>query len=238
MKLPISNRLKCCAGLVPPGSRVYDVGCDHGYLGIYLLREGLATHVFSSDLRPGPLQRARENALLYGVQEQMSFQLCDGLAAYDGTEGSVIVIAGMGGDAIANILDACPWVQSPSYTLVLQPQTSGNDLRRYLGRVGWNARQEVLVRDKGFVYTAMVCTFGGGVPVSPGREYVPEALLSQPGDLLEAYFTHVLHGLNVAVDGLRRSTQPQDQPRLAYYETALREVLEMKAQYDHSTERI
>jgi tRNA (adenine22-N1)-methyltransferase len=55
MKIPISDRLLCCASMVAPGAKVADIGCDHGYLGIYLLREGIASFVAASDLRPQPL---------------------------------------------------------------------------------------------------------------------------------------------------------------------------------------
>ena len=62
MNLPISARLLACAGFVSPGDRVADIGCDHGYLGIYLLQKGIASGVIASDLRPGPLQSAVRNA--------------------------------------------------------------------------------------------------------------------------------------------------------------------------------
>ena len=62
MKLPISQRLLLCTALVPPGARVADVGCDHGYLGIHLLKTGTAKHVIATDLREKPLEKARENA--------------------------------------------------------------------------------------------------------------------------------------------------------------------------------
>ena len=58
MKLPISNRLLACASFVRPGSRVADIGTDHGYLGIHLLQQGIAAHVIAADLRESPLQNA------------------------------------------------------------------------------------------------------------------------------------------------------------------------------------
>ena len=233
MGVPISRRLKCCAELVAPGARVYDVGCDHGYLGIYLLTQGLAAHVVASDLRPKPLERARENARRFGVSEQMDFVCCNGLEAMDGSQGDTIVIAGMGGDAIAGILEDCPWVRTGAYRLILQPQSSGNDLRRYLGNRGFQILQERLVRDGGFVYSVMDCAYGGGQPLSPGEQYLSPQLLEQGGELLEIYLEHVLNGLQKAVTGLRSSRNPKDAGRLPYYESALEEVQEMRKRYDN-----
>ena len=109
MKIPISKRLLCCVGLVPPGGRVADVGCDHGYLGIYLLREGLADFVMAMDLRHEPLQRAKVNAARFGTASRMRFYVCDGLQALEQGSVDTVVCAGLGGDAIAKILDDCPW---------------------------------------------------------------------------------------------------------------------------------
>lgn len=73
MKVPISNRLLLCAEFVPCGSRAADIGTDHGYLSIYLLREGICPFVTAADLREQPLQKARENAARFGVSENMQF---------------------------------------------------------------------------------------------------------------------------------------------------------------------
>lgn len=73
MKVPISNRLLLCAEFVPRGTRAADIGTDHGYLAVYLLREGICPFVTAADLREQPLQKARENAAHFGVSENMQF---------------------------------------------------------------------------------------------------------------------------------------------------------------------
>ena len=71
MKLPLSDRLKACADFVAPGDRVADIGCDHGYLGIYLLTQGIARSMIESDINEGPLQSALRNGQKYGVVDKI-----------------------------------------------------------------------------------------------------------------------------------------------------------------------
>ena len=234
MKIPISNRLLCCASLVPQGAKVADIGCDHGYLGIWLLTEGKASFVAASDLREKPLEKARENSLLYGTADRMRFSVADGLADMDPDAVDTIVCAGMGGDNIAGILEAAPWVRDPKYTLILQPQTSGNDLRRYLGENGFAIEQEQLVKDGGFLYFTLVARFGGGKTLSPGEQYLSQQLLNCGSELLPDYFDRILNALEKTVSGIERSQNEEKRAKLTYYACALEEVREMRAQYDRT----
>lgn len=108
MKVPISNRLLLCAEFVPRGTRAADIGTDHGYLAVYLLREGICPFVTAADLREQPLQKARENAARFGVSENMQFFLSDGLQSIPPGAADTIIMAGMGGDLMVRILEAAP----------------------------------------------------------------------------------------------------------------------------------
>ena len=77
----LSNRLKACCQFVRPGDRVADVGCDHGYLGIYLLLSGVARSVIAADVNTGPLDSARRNGEKYAVADRMTFCLSDGVSS-------------------------------------------------------------------------------------------------------------------------------------------------------------
>ena len=224
MKIPISKRLLCCAELVPLCGTVADVGTDHGYLGIYLLREGRCAHVIAADLREKPLASARTNAALFSVAERMEFVLSDGLHNFKPRTFDALVLAGMGGDLIANILADAPWLEGGDYTLILQPQSAANDLRRWLGERGWAIRRERLVRDGRFLYAVMAVRPGQGRALTPGEQYVSPALRAEEDPLYPEYLARVRRALELTVAGITQSADPADLARAVYYTSALEEV--------------
>ena len=224
----ISPRLACCADMVRPGAAVADIGTDHGHLAIYLLQSSRVSQVTATDVREKPLEKAKKNAAAAGVAEDITFCLCDGLDGVRPACIDTVICAGMGGDTIVHILQQAPWLRDARYTLILQPQTSGNDLRRYLGNAGFRIAEERLVKDAGKIYFAMRVHFGGGRLLTPGEQYVSPQILASADPLLPAYLERVIGGLHRAVQGIARAKQEDAQKRMHYYETALREVLEMR----------
>lgn len=225
MKVPLSNRLRLCAAMVPKGARVADIGTDHGYLGIYLLQAGVCPFVTAADLREQPLAKARENAVRFGTAEKMQFLLSDGLQALSPDAADTIVMAGMGGDLIIRILQDAPWVCSSRYTLILQPQSGGQALRQYLAESGFCIVREELAQDGQFLYTVLLARKGTMPPLSPGRQYVSDALLQSGGALLIKYLDRLIKSLSATVQSLQKADQPE---RLRYYETALAEIKKMR----------
>lgn len=227
MKLPISKRLLCCAAMVPSGSRVADIGTDHGYLGIYLLQNGISPHVIACDLRKGPLDNARKNARLFEVDGSMAFRLSDGLAEISPEEIDCAVLAGMGGDLILKILSQCDWRKKDGLTFVLQPQSAGNVLRRWLCEEGFEILRETPVRDGSFLYTVMEVRQGTPQPLTPGTEYASPALLASGSELVGPYLSRVENALTATVEGLTNA-EKQRPERLSYFSQALREIQEMR----------
>lgn len=228
--MKLSSRLLSCAGLVQRGSVAADVGTDHGYLAVYLLKEGICPHVYAADLREQPLAAARRSAARAGVADRMTFCRCDGLEGLPVERLGTVVCAGMGGDTILGILERARENWRPSLQLVLQPQSAVNVLRRWLGEQGFSVLREVLSRDGRFIYTAMEVSWGGGVPLSPGQQFMPRSLMERGGELLRPYFYLVKDSVSRSVQGLRQARTPQPES-LAYYESALRELEEMEEQY-------
>ena len=197
MKIPLSRRLAVCAGLVCPGERVADIGCDHGYLAIHLLLNGAARSVIAADIKEGPLQSAIRNAEKYGVRDRIRFCLSDGVQSIP-RDFDVMVCAGMGGDTMISILEAAPWLKSDAYRLILQCQSKTPMLRRFLSEQGWRITEESVIRDGKFLYTVMEVYWQPDYPRLTAAEcYFPPALLENPSKDLPAYYNWVAEGLRV-----------------------------------------
>ncbi len=199
MKLPLSDRLLCCADFLQGPIRVADIGCDHGYLGVHLLKNCGAISVIAADINEGPLQSARHNAQKYGIGAEMTFYLSDG-ARNIPREFDRLVCAGMGGDTMIHILENAPWLRSERYQLVLQCQSKTPLLRRYLSDNGWQIREERIVQDGKFLYTVMLVCWAPETPkLTAGQCHISPALVAAGGPLLKSYYDRITDGLRLAV---------------------------------------
>ena len=200
MKLPISDRLLACAGFISPGDRIADIGCDHGYLSIYAITNGLASSAIAADVNEGPLQAAIHNAVKYGVRDKMEFYLSDGVRNIP-RDFDTMVCAGMGGDTMIHILEAAPWLRNPQYRMILQCQSKTPMLRAYLSEKGWRITEESVLRDGRFLYTIMEIYWEPTCPKLTAAEcYFPPALLENPSVDLPAYYDWVIRGLEIATE--------------------------------------
>lgn len=207
MNIPISKRLLACCDYILPGDRVADIGCDHGYLGIYLLTKGIATKVYASDIKPQPLASAMRNAEKYQVQDNIHFYLSDGAKDIPHDFDS-LVCAGMGGDTIVSVLDGAPWLCSGSYRLVLQCQSKTHLLRKYLSDNGWTISKEKILRDGRFLYSVIEAARQNGQALTPGQWYFSPALLSNPAKETAEYFAQITSGLRRAIEGRKENADP------------------------------
>ncbi len=198
MKLPISQRLLACCGYIDPGARVADVGCDHGYLAIHLLQSGLASRVYASDIRPGPLDSAKRNGKKYGVSEKIAYFLGDGVRDVP-RDFDTLVCAGMGADVMISILEAAPWLRSDHYKLILQCQSKTPQLRKYLSETGWRICRERVLKDGRFLYTVMEAVWSPATVLTPGQCYVSPALRETQDPLLPDYIRWVTDHLGLSV---------------------------------------
>ena len=207
MKIPISDRLLACCRFVKPGDRVADIGCDHGYLGIYLLKNEIASHVIAADINEGPLNAAVFNSEKYGVRDRVQFFLSDGVRNIP-RDFDTLVCAGMGGDTMISILEAAPWLKCDQYRLILQCQSKRPELRRYLSENGWFIREESVLKDGKFLYTVMEVIWLPGMELTPGGCHFSPALLKNPGKDLRAFYRWVVGGLKMIVDNQGDKANP------------------------------
>jgi tRNA (adenine22-N1)-methyltransferase len=128
----LSERLSRIASYVPGELVVADIGTDHALLPIYLVLQEIASHVIACDISSGPLESARANIYLYKLTEKIEIRQGDGLEPLNRGEADVIIISGMGGAKIRDILETSPDVLDGVVRIILQPQRGAGIVRRWL----------------------------------------------------------------------------------------------------------
>lgn len=156
--ITLSKRMQANADMVSRGGVVADIGCDHGYLPIYLLETGKKDGAIAMDVRSGPLHSAEENIKLAGLQDKITLRLSDGLEKLKPGEADTVIIAGMGGPLMECILTDGFMVAKQCKELILQPQSEIPEFRRFLMDMGFFMLDETCVFDEGKYYFPMkVC---------------------------------------------------------------------------------
>ncbi|MBQ8253912.1 MAG: SAM-dependent methyltransferase [Clostridia bacterium] len=158
--IKLDMRLSAVASMIRDGVTLYDIGSDHAYLPVSLLLDGKIPFAYICDVARGPLSKAEETVKAFGVGGKCRLCLSDGMKCVDVIPPCDISIAGMGGELIASIIDACPGVRDPDVHLVLQPMTRGEELRGYLCENGFEILHENTVFE-GKYYTVISCRYTG-----------------------------------------------------------------------------
>lgn len=153
-KIELSKRMKAIADMVPKSSVVADVGCDHGFVSIYLVQNRVAEKVIAMDVNKGPLARAKEHVDAFGLEEYIELRLSDGLAKVTEEDHvNSVVIAGMGGVLMTRILTDGLVDRGLSLpALILQPQSEHAMLRRFLREHDYTIVEENMIYEDGKYY--------------------------------------------------------------------------------------
>ncbi|MBQ0010107.1 MAG: SAM-dependent methyltransferase [Ruminococcus sp.] len=157
----LGPRLAACASLVRPGAVLLDVGTDHAYLPLYLVSQGICPRAVASDVRKGPLAMASRHIEAAGLSDKIETVCTDGLAGLSDRGGTDVVIAGMGGLLIRDILAAAPFVKNPDVALILQPMKNEDALRAYLLAEGFAVTDERLAAEDGKIYSVLRAVWDG-----------------------------------------------------------------------------
>ena len=141
------NRLESIKSMVSKCMVVADIGTDHGYVAEMLLNDNICEKVIATDLNSGPLNRAIEHLTSINLNSKCDFRLGSGLTVLKENEADAVVIAGMGGELIADIIETSKNIATASSQLILQPMTTGEKLRRYLCENEFKIIDEKLVKE-------------------------------------------------------------------------------------------
>ncbi len=213
-RLVINPRLLKIAELVPPSRLLADIGTDHGYIPICAVQEGKTERAVASDINKGPVKRAEQNVRRFGLQDKISLRLGAGLETVAEGEADTIVIAGMGGILIANILEDSQNVVNSAKTLILQPMTAAKELREYLSQKAFTVANEFLVAEEDKIYNIMVVSVGGSTDFSERELFLGKGTENTSPELFDEYKNRIIHKFEKKLNGLQKSGREKNKAEI------------------------
>ena len=206
--ITIDNRLKVCADMVSGNGIVCDVGTDHAYLPAYLIENNICDYAIASDINEGPLKFAQQTIIKYHIEDKIRLLKSDGLKNIPSENVSDVVIAGMGGETIAEIISGTQWLKS-GVNLVLQPMTRAGYLRKWLYNNGFEISEEKAVIQDRFVYT-VIRAFYSGYRFNIGKVAEIVGRMSLETDAGMKYCQNQLSKINNIAMGLSKAGKTED----------------------------
>lgn len=213
-----------------PGLICADVGTDHGYLPVFLVREGIVPSAVASDIRRGPLESAKTAVKAAGLSDRIRTVLAPGLTGIRPGEAGQCVIAGMGGLMIMGILEESPERAREMKRLILQPQNNEAELRKWLVSNGFTIERELTAAENGRYYSIIVCSPGESAPLSVFEYHTGRRGVRETGPEYEGYLTELLEKSRLRLASIERSGK-SDAARLRAGETT-QFIAELAAELD------
>lgn len=213
MKIPkLTPRLQKIYDIVPPCKTACDIGTDHAYIPVCLTLSGKCETAIASDIRKGPVERAKATVSAYNAEEKVSVRLGGGLQTVSENEAETIIVAGMGGLLIAQILEDSKAVAKSAKTLILQPMTATAELREYLNQNGFIINEEFIVREEEKLYSILLVSVGDDTPYTKAELYMGKKI--QKDENFESYRNTRLSKLDKQINGLSMSENERNIKRL------------------------
>lgn len=207
-------RLKRIAELVPTCKTAADIGTDHAYIPVQLILSDKAESVIASDIKKGPVNRAKTTVEKYGLERKIDIRLGAGLSTVAPNEADVIIIAGMGGILISDILKESQDTVRTARLLILQPMTAVYELREYLSQNNYSVENEYLIQEEDKIYNIIVVKTSGNCPYTLKELYLGKGLEKTSPQLYELYHQRVVTKLKKRANGLEQSCLEENQTEL------------------------
>ena len=227
--MELSPRLKKIAELIPVGSTLADIGTDHAYIPVYCQQNGITTSCLAMDVNKGPLDRANANINKYGFEDKIKTRLSNGLSNLKPGEADVIVIAGMGGLLIEDIIRNGTDAIGDETLLLLQPMIAPIELRSYLYSSGFNITDEYVVREENKFYNIFAVKKGSFKP-SEFDLYFGKNIAKNSPDTIIAYLEYKIRVCKNIIFGMKKAENPDCdtirtyENELGIYQSVLKEL--------------
>ena len=201
--MKINERLKAIGDLVEANSFCLDVGCDHALLDIYLVKKKKNIKCIASDIAEGPIEAAKKNIKREKLENEIEVRLGDGLSTYS-DDVNTVIISGMGGRSIIGILKNNMKITKSIDTFILSPNNYQIDVKKFLCKNGYYLDDEVLVKEKKFIYQILV--FKKGKKHYTKRDYFfGPVLLQKKGSLFNDYYSRELKSREILLNLLPKN---------------------------------
>ena len=211
---PISARLASAVPYIRAGARVADVGTDHAYLPIALVREGIASAALASDINRGPIEVARANVAAAGLGDRIETLHADGLHGVQPFCPDHILIFGMGGELIVKILSEAEWVRNGRIRLILQPMSRASTLRAWLLENGFSIVGETITYEEKYYQTLAAEWSGEPTAYNEAELLVGRHNIAQRSPLFEPFVRHEIGVLEHIIAGKSRGQNPDPSDEL------------------------
>lgn len=237
IRLP--ERLQIIANNIEKGESVADIGTDHGYLPIYLIKNNISDKVILTDINKGPMDMATKNLNQYGVPlDHYMTRIGSGLEPIQIGEVDTAVIAGMGGLLIRDILSDNMKKSQSIKKIILQPRNAQDKLREWLSLNGFEIVNEYLVREGNYICEIITVQPGTGHKTKPIYYEISEKLIQKKDPLLEEF---IIKKINTEKKILKHTSQNNSEKSQIQYEQStlrikeLEEVLSYAREYQSNT---
>lgn len=227
--MQLKGRLKLIADMVPECGIVCDVGTDHAYIPIYIVRNGKCKKAVASDVREGPVLSARKNVGIYGLTDSIDVRMGNGLEPLKENEADVIVIAGMGGILIRDILTADIDKAKMANSIILQPMNAIEVVREWLYGNGFCIYDEGLAKEGFKIYNVIAAKWEGHAEKSEEiYYYIGKKLIDKKEPLLVKYLTNKIGQIEKAVNEMDNMKDKDSEAKMKLLElkTGLSKILD------------
>ncbi|MBU3142410.1 class I SAM-dependent methyltransferase [Clostridium sp. CF012] len=205
--MELSIRLKAIVSMIEECDSVIDVGTDHGYVPIYLVKNGVIKSAIASDINKGPVEKARNNIIHNNASAQISCRLGSGLSTVSKGEAQIAIIAGMGGNLIRDILEADLDVVKQFKYMILQPVQNAEVLREYLYITGYNILDEEICNDDGKYYEIIKVKYNNKPIILDSIYYeISKLLLDKKSEVMQCFIEFKLLKYLKVYDSLNDDT--------------------------------
>lgn len=214
----LSKRMEAVVNMVSPQSfTIADIGCDHAYVSIALIKRRISDKVIAMDVRKGPLEIAAKNISAYGENDTITLRLSDGLEKLFPGEADEIIIAGMGGLLIKSILEKGASIlscEAKRPALILQPQSDIDEVRKFLYQHAYHIVREDMLIDEGKYYTVLRAEPGASeVSFSEAEWLYGKYLLEHKNSVLHEYLLKEKQTLTDILSCLKRQNTEKVSPK-------------------------